>query len=56
MWKYHPHGDSSIYEAMVRLAQPWSMRYPLVDWQGNFGSMDGDGASWWGIQKLDWQK
>jgi DNA gyrase subunit A len=45
MWKYHPHGDSSIYEAMVRLAQPWSMRYPLVDWQGNFGSMDGDGAA-----------
>ena len=45
MWKYHPHGDSSIYEAMVRLAQPWSMRYPLVDGQGNFGSMDGDGAA-----------
>jgi len=36
MGKYHPHGDSSIYEAMVRLAQPWSMRYPLVDGQGNF--------------------
>lgn len=45
MGKYHPHGDSSIYEAMVRLAQPWSMRYPLVDGQGNFGSMDGDGAA-----------
>ena len=45
MWKYHPHGDSSIYEAMVRLSQPWSMRYPLVDWQGNFGSMDWDGAA-----------
>lgn len=45
MWKYHPHGDSSIYEAMVRLAQPWSMRYPLVDWQGNFGSIDWDGAA-----------
>lgn len=45
MGKYHPHGDSSIYEAMVRLAQPWSMRYPLVDGQGNFGSIDGDGAA-----------
>jgi DNA gyrase subunit A len=45
MGKFHPHGDSSIYEAMVRLAQPWSMRYPLVDGQGNFGSMDGDGAA-----------
>lgn len=40
--KYHPHGDSSVYDAMVRLAQPWSMRYPLVDGQGNFGSIDGD--------------
>jgi len=40
--KFHPHGDSSVYEAMVRLAQDWSMRYPLVDGQGNFGSMDGD--------------
>jgi len=40
--KYHPHGDSSVYEAMVRLAQPWSMRYPLIDGQGNFGSIDGD--------------
>jgi DNA gyrase subunit A len=45
MGKFHPHGDSSIYEAMVRLAQPWSMRYPLVDGQGNFGSMDGDGPA-----------
>lgn len=45
LWKYHPHGDSSVYEAMVRLAQPWSMRYPLVDGQGNFGSIDGDGAA-----------
>ncbi|MBB1579285.1 MAG: DNA gyrase subunit A [candidate division SR1 bacterium] len=45
MGKYHPHGDSSIYEAMVRLAQPWSLRYPLVDGQGNFGSIDGDGAA-----------
>lgn len=40
--KYHPHGDSSVYNAMVRLAQPWSMRYMLVDGQGNFGSVDGD--------------
>lgn len=40
--KYHPHGDGSVYDAMVRLAQDWSMRYPLVDGQGNFGSMDGD--------------
>jgi DNA gyrase subunit A len=45
MAKYHPHGDSSIYEAMVRLAQPFSMRHMLVDGQGNFGSMDGDGAA-----------
>lgn len=42
MGKYHPHGDSSIYDAMVRLAQPWAMRYTLVNGQGNFGSMDGD--------------
>lgn len=40
--KYHPHGDSSVYDAMVRLAQDWSMRYPLIDGQGNFGSMDAD--------------
>ncbi|MBR3676361.1 MAG: DNA gyrase subunit A [Alphaproteobacteria bacterium] len=45
MGKYHPHGDSSIYEAMVRMAQPFSMRVTLVDGQGNFGSMDGDGAA-----------
>ncbi len=45
MGKYHPHGDSSIYEAMVRLAQKFSTRYPLVDGQGNFGSIDGDGAA-----------
>ena len=45
MGKYHPHGDSSIYDAMVRLAQPWNMRYTLVDGHGNFGSMDGDGAA-----------
>lgn len=43
--KYHPHGDSSVYDAMVRLAQPFSLRYPLVDGQGNFGSIDGDGAA-----------
>ena len=43
--KYHPHGDSSVYEAMVRMAQPFSMRLPLIDGQGNFGSMDGDGAA-----------
>jgi DNA gyrase subunit A len=43
--KYHPHGDSSVYEAMVRMAQDWSMRYMLVDGQGNFGSIDGDSAA-----------
>ncbi len=40
--KYHPHGDTAVYDSMVRMAQPWSLRYPLVDGQGNFGSMDGD--------------
>ncbi len=40
--KYHPHGDSSVYDTMVRMAQPWSLRYPLIDGQGNFGSVDGD--------------
>ncbi len=45
MGKYHPHGDSSIYDAMVRMAQPFSYRYPLVDGHGNFGSLDGDGAA-----------
>ena len=40
--KYHPHGDTSVYDAMVRMAQEWSLRYPLVDGQGNFGSVDGD--------------
>lgn len=45
MGKYHPHGDSSIYDSMVRLAQPWSLRYMLVQGQGNFGSMDGDPAA-----------
>ncbi len=43
--KYHPHGDSAVYDAMVRLAQPWNLRYPLVDGQGNFGSIDGDPAA-----------
>ncbi|MBI5787051.1 MAG: hypothetical protein HY446_00675, partial [Candidatus Niyogibacteria bacterium] len=42
MGKYHPHGDSAIYDSLVRMAQPWSMRYPLVDGQGNWGSIDGD--------------
>ena len=45
MGKYHPHGDSSIYEALVKLAQEWNTRYPLVDGHGNFGSIDGDGAA-----------
>src|SRR6201746_1375412 len=43
--KYHPHGDQSVYDAMVRLAQSFSMRYPLVDGQGNFGNVDGDNAA-----------
>jgi len=45
MGKYHPHGDASVYDALVRMAQPWSLRYPLVDGQGNFGSIDGDSAA-----------
>ena len=45
MGKYHPHGDSSIYMTLVRMAQTWSLRYPLVDPQGNFGSVDGDGPA-----------
>ncbi len=45
MGKYHPHGDSSVYDAMVRMAQDFNTRYPLVDGQGNFGSMDGDSAA-----------
>ena len=45
MGNYHPHGDSSIYDALVRLAQPWSMRYPLIDGQGNFGSRGNDPAA-----------
>ena len=43
--KYHPHGDSAVYEALVRMAQSFSMRYPLIDGQGNFGSIDGDSAA-----------
>src|SRR6059058_5294014 len=43
--KYHPHGDASVYDAMVRMAQEWSMRYTLIDGQGNFGSQDGDGPA-----------
>ena len=45
MGKYHPHGDSSVYDAMVRMAQPFSLRYPMIDGQGNFGSIDGDSAA-----------
>jgi DNA gyrase subunit A len=43
--KYHPHGDTAVYDAMVRMAQPWSMRYMMVDGQGNYGSQDGDGPA-----------
>src|SRR6202161_3649201 len=43
--KYHPHGDASVYDALVRMAQPWNLRYPLVDGQGNFGSVEGDPAA-----------
>src|SRR5690554_8202527 len=43
--KYHPHGDSAVYDTIVRMAQPFSLRYPLVDGQGNFGSIDGDNAA-----------
>ena len=43
--KYHPHGDASVYDALVRMAQDWNLRYPLVDGQGNFGSVDGDPAA-----------
>ncbi len=43
--KYHPHGDLAVYDSLVRLAQPWNLRYLLVDGQGNFGSIDGDGAA-----------
>ena len=43
--KYHPHGDSAVYDALVRMAQDWNLRYPLIDGQGNFGSVDGDAAA-----------
>src|SRR5512132_185660 len=43
--KYHPHGDSAVYDALVRMAQEWNLRYPLIDGQGNFGSVDGDPAA-----------
>ena len=43
--KYHPHGDTSVYDALVRMAQDWSLRYPLIDGQGNFGSIEGDSAA-----------
>ena len=52
--KYHPHGDSAAYETIVRIAQWWSLRYPLVDGQGNFGSMDGDGRLHKDTQKSEW--
>ena len=45
MGNYHPHGDTALYETLVRMAQPFSLRYPLVDGSGNFGSLDGDGAA-----------
>lgn len=45
LWKYHPHGDSSVYEALVRMTQDFSLRYPLIEWQGNFGSIDWDWAA-----------
>ena len=45
MGNYHPHGDTALYETLVRIAQPFSLRYPLVDGSGNFGSLDGDGAA-----------
>ena len=56
MGKYHPHGDVPIYDAMVRLAQDFSMRYPLIDGQGNFGSIDGDPPAAIVIPKQEWQQ
>ena len=56
MGKYHPHGDSSIYGALVNMAQDWSMRYTLVDGHGNFGSVDGDGAPPCDTQRQDSQR
>ena len=54
--KYHPHGDSSVYDALVRMAQPWSLRYPLIDGQGNFGSIDGDSAAAMRYTESEWKK
>ncbi len=56
LWNYHPHGDSSVYEAMVRMAQDFSLRYPLVDWQGNFWSMDWDNAAAYRYTEAKMQK
>jgi len=56
MGKYHPHGDSSIYGALVNMAQDWSMRAPLVDGHGNFGSVDGDGAAAMRYTKQDFPR
>ena len=55
MGKYHPHGDTSIYDTMVRMAQEWTMRYTLVDGQGNFGNQDGDVRQLCVIRKLGWK-
>ena len=49
--KYHPHGDSSVYDTMVRMAQPWSLRYMLIDGQGNFGSVDGDSSGCYALYR-----
>ena len=56
MGKYHPHGDSSIYDALVRMAQPFNMRYPLVDGHGNFGSVDGDPRQPSAIPRHAWRR
>ena len=54
--KYHPHGDTAVYDALVRMAQEWSLRYTLVDGQGNFGNQDGDSPRQCDIQKQDWRE
>ena len=54
--KYHPHGDTAAYDTIVRMAQDFSMRYPLVDGQGNFGSLDGDSAISWGCEQVEERK
>jgi DNA gyrase subunit A len=54
--KYHPHGDTAVYDSLVRMAQDFSLRLPLVDGQGNFGSIDGDSPALCVIQNLVWQK